>query len=190
MVLYNVAGGKTMFGLMLLANGFEDSEALTTRDVLIRAKINIDLVSITKETVVISSHGLKVISDLTIDEIDINKYDFLVLPGGGMGTANLKASKKVADIVLKFHEQNKLIAAICAAPGVLGRLNLLKDKKYTCFANCEDGPGINTKSEVEIDGNIITARSMYFSVPFALAIITKLIGKEKADEVYQQLLGI
>lgn len=179
-----------MQGLILLADGFEDAEALSTRDVLRRADINIDIASITNNDIVISSHGLKVISDLTIEKININKYDFLVLPGGGKGTKNLKASNKVSEIVLEFYKQNKLIAAICAAPGVLGRLGLLNNKKYTCFAKSEDGPGINTKSEVEIDGNIITARSMFYSVPFALAIIDYLLGKDISKKVYEQLQGI
>ncbi len=179
-----------MKGLMLLANGFEDNEALTVRDVLLRAGIEITTASIDEEISVISSHKLKVFADELLKNLDLDNFTFLILPGGGKGTANLKMSSLVSKTVLDFATKNKLICAICAAPGVLGRLGLLKGKNYTCFPNCEDGEGNNTNKEVEIDSNFITARSMFYSIDFALAIIEKLLGKEKKEEIIKQIKGL
>ena len=174
---------------MLLADGFEDNEALTVRDVLLRAGIEIKCASIDKDLKVVSNHNLTVFADELLENLDFSNFSFLILPGGGRGTANLKMSSLVSKTVLDFASKNKLICAICAAPGVLGRLGLLKDKNYTCFPNCEDGEGYNSNKEIEIDGNFLTARSMYYSIDFALAIIEKLLGKGKREEILRQIQG-
>lgn len=178
-----------MRGLIFLANGFEDCEALLTRDVLIRSGIEIVTSSISTSKDVTSSFNIHLSADISIDEVDSKDYDFLVLPGGGKGTMNLKESSKVDAIIDEFAHDNKLLCAICAAPSVLGRKGLLKEKRYTCFAGCQEGEGIFTGNEVEIDGNIITARSMAYSLPFALAIIGKLLGNEMIDKVLIGLKG-
>lgn len=178
-----------MNGLLLLANGFEDNEALTTRDVLLRAGIRIITASINEELYVTSSHNLIVKADTLLKNVKEEDFDFLILPGGGKGTSNLKMSSLVNQFVLDFSLKNKLICAICAAPGVLGRLGLLKEKKYTCFPLCEEGEGINTHAEVQLDKQIITARSMYYSIDFALAIVEKLLGDKKKEELLIQLQG-
>ncbi len=178
-----------MKGLLLLADGFEDSEGLTTRDILTRAGIEVVTSSIKTSKDVTSSFGIHLLSDITINEVNPSEYDFIVLPGGGKGTTNLKASKDVDRIIDIFVSQNKLIAAICAAPSLLGRKGLLKDKHYTCFRGCNEGEGIFTGSEVEVDGNFITARSMMYSIPFALEIINKLLGKEVVNNVLIGLKG-
>lgn len=179
-----------MQGLMLLANGFEDTEALTTRDILSRAGIKVVTSSIDDKTNVISSFGLNVKTDISLKKIKENEYDFLILPGGGVGTKNLKESEEVSKLVLSFYNKYKLIGAICAAPSVLGRLGLLKDKRYTCYAGCNEGEGILTNHEMDVFGNIITARSMLYTIPFALAIVEKLVGKEIANKVYQGIEGL
>lgn len=180
-----------MHGLLLLANGFEDSEALTTRDVLIRAGIKITTASIHDDLYVRSSHGLLIKADLLLDGLNLfNEFDFLVLPGGGLGVNNLIISQKVLNTVMIFENQHKLIAAICAAPTILGKLNLLKGKNFTCFKGCEigvDGKYIGTATCV-VD-NIITARSMFYSVDFALEIIKYLFNEDKKNQVYESLLG-
>ena len=176
---------------MLLADGFEDTEALTTRDVLTRAGIEMTTASISDYEQVQSSFGVEVLADALLKLIfDITPYDFLVLPGGGRGTMNLEASPIVKTCIEKFIQYDKYVCAICAAPSILGHRGYLKDKKFTCFAGCEEGiDGIFTGGEVEVDGKFITARSMMYSIPFALTIIRKLLGEEAAQKVEIGLKG-
>ena len=178
-------------GLLLLADGFEDTEALTTRDVLIRAGIEITTASITDRLEVESSFGVRILADALLKLIfDTTPYDFLVLPGGGRGTRNLAESKLVETYIEKFFKNNKLVCAICAAPSVLGKYGYLANVKYTCFAGCNEGfAGDFTGNEVEVSGNFITARSMKYSIPFALTIIERLLGKEAAQKVDIGLMG-
>lgn len=180
-----------MNGLILFADGFEDVEALAPRDLLIRAGVNMTSSSIKEDKIVMTSHGVSLLADKSIKEINDKDYDFIILPGGGRGTQNLLKSDEVNALLKRFNNDHKLICAICAAPMVLAKAGLLKNKKYTCFAGCNEGlDGIFTAEEVVKDDNIITARSMLFSVPFALKIIESLLGKEKRDEIYRQINGL
>ena len=180
-----------MNGLILLARGFEDAEALTTRDILIRAGMHIVTASINDERVVTSSHKLEVVSDTLIDSVKAENFDFIVLPGGGVGTKNLDSSNDVANLVLDFVNEGKTICAICAAPTILGHLGLLKGKRYTCYAGCNKGlEGNFTANTVEVDGNIITGRSMKYSSEFSLASGEKFLGKEIRDKLLVQIEGI
>ena len=180
-----------MRGLILYANGFEDTECLSTRDVLVRAGIEMVSASINDDQVVASSFGVPVLANTLLKNIkSFDDFDFIVLPGGGRGTQNLKESKLVENAVMEFVKKDKLICAICAAPSVFGKYGLLKNTNYTCFAGCNEGViGNFTGDEVEVDGNIITARSMMYSIPFALAIIEKLLGKEVKEKVLVGLKG-
>ena len=181
-----------MRGLILLADGFEDTEALTTRDVLLRAGFEVVTSSINESRQVVSSFGITMLADRPFSLIgDFYSYDFIVLPGGGKGTQNLKQSSHVKNLIRNFYENNKLICAICAAPSILGEMGYLKDCKYTCFAGFNEGiVGTFTAKEVEVDGNIITARSMHYSVDFALAIVEKLLGKQAKEKVLEGLNGL
>ena len=180
-----------MRGLMILADGFEDTEGLTTRDVLIRGGIEVATTSISDSKVVNSSFGITLFCETLISEISCEDFDLIILPGGGQGTARLMRSDAVKDLVKKFASENKLVCAICAAPMVLGACGLLKGKRFTCFAGCDKGiDGNFTASEVEVDGNIITARSMAYSIPFALAIIEKLLGSDAKERVLKGLRGL
>lgn len=181
-----------MKGLIFLADGFEDTEALTTRDVLLRSGIEVVTCSINESRQVVSSFGITLLADRPFSLIgDIYSFDFIVLPGGGRGTQNLKASTNVKNIVMRFYENNKHICAICAAPSILGELGILKGIRFTCFAGFEKGiDGIFTGNEVEVDGNIITARSMHYSVDFALAIVESLLGKATKEKVLVGLNGL
>jgi len=179
-----------MNGILLLADGFEDSEGLSTRDVLIRSGLNIVTASISSTRQVNSSFGISLFADCLISQINPQDFDFIILPGGGKGTRNLASSKAVESLILDFYHLDKLLCAICAAPSIYGKLGLLKDKKYTCFAGFNKGvEGNFTGEEVEVDENLITARSMMYSIPFALAIIEKLLGKEAKDHVMVGLMG-
>lgn len=178
--------------LMLLADGFEDTEALTTRDVLTRAGIDVTTASISDRLEVESSFGVHVLADALLKLIfDTTPYEAIILPGGGRGTRNLSESVLVPQYLEKFASKNKLLCAICAAPSILGKNGYLKNKKYTCFAGFNLGiAGDFTGSEVEKDGNIITARSMQYSIPFALKIIETLLGKEVKEKVQIGLSGL
>lgn len=180
-----------MTGLMILANGFEDTEALTTRDVLVRAGINVITCSISDSLEVKSSFGVYVKADELLKKIkNCEEYDFIILPGGGMGFKNLLGCEFLKAYLDEFVLHDKLVCAICAAPAILGLIGYLDNKKFTCFAGFNKGfAGIFTGNEVEIDGNFITARSMMYSIPFGLAIVEKLLGKETKEKVLIGLKG-
>ena len=175
---------------MLLANGFEDVEALATRDVLIRGGLEIVTASINDEISVMSSHKVLVKADILFDKANLDDFSFIVLPGGGLGTRNLRAKPEVREAARYFANKGLVTAAICAAPTVLGDAGLLHNKKYTCYPGCNDGvDGLYTGNEVEVVGNIITARSMNYSVLFGLTILEKLTSKENALRIKNQIEG-
>lgn len=177
--------------LTILVNGFEDSEAITTIDVLRRAKIDVCVCTIYQDKIVKSAHGFKVIVDNLVKEVDYTKFDMLLLPGGPAVFKELHQLEIISLIILDFAKKNKIIASICAAPSLVGKLGLFEGRKYTCFPGC-DGPitkGINTNKEVVVDGNYITARSMYYSADFALAIIEKALGSSSAKAIKNQIQG-
>lgn len=180
-----------MRGLMILADGFEDTEALTTRDVLTRGGIEVTTCSITDRLEVESSFGVHVLADALLKLIfDCEPYDFIILPGGGRGTRNLLECQFLKQYLDYFIAENKLVCAICAAPSILGKYGFLKNRKYTCFAGFNARiDGIFTGNEVEKDGNIITGRSMQYSIPFALEIIDHLLGSEIKEKVLIGLQG-
>ena len=168
-----------------LANGFEESEALSTVDVIRRAKLELKLVSI-NETYVTSSHNVTVKADITIDQIsDYEDIDAIILPGGMPGTLNLQNSEKLRDIILYCNENNKLICAICAAPMILGNLGLLKNKDATCFPGFEkELKDANVKTDKVVkDGNIITAKGAGVSFLFGYEIVAALLSQEEADDI-------
>lgn len=180
-----------MRGLMLLADGFEDVEALAPRDILIRGGVEVVTASIFNKKEVITSHGVHLFTDILLEEVNSSDFDFVILPGGGRGTQNLLHSDKVINLVKEFAEEDKLVCAICAAPMVLGKAGLLKDKRFTCYKGCNEGlEGVFTGGEVVKDGNIITARSMLYSVPFGLKILESLLGEDIREKIYNQINGL
>lgn len=176
---------------VLLAEGFEEVEALTPVDLLRRAGIEVVLVSITEKIEVRGARRINVISDIGIDELK-DDGDMLILPGGMPGTNNLKDSRKVREAILKYDEQGKYLAAICAAPTVFGEMGLLKGKKATCYPGMEDGLKGATHTgdyaSVAIDGRFITSRGVGTAIDFSLALIEILCSKEKADEIARSVV--
>jgi len=180
-------------GLILLADGFEQVEALAFLDVLNRGGIKCDLVSISKSFEVCSSSNVTVKADKLIDEInaDGNDYDFIYLPGGKVGVDNLGASLKVKYLITNFYNNNKLIVAICAAPSILCEMRILSDKKYTCFPGFNSGSGEYLKDETTVvDKNIITGRSMYYSIELAEKVLFYYLGEQGVKKVYPGTRGI
>ncbi len=175
---------------VLLADGFEEIEALTIVDLLRRAQIYVDTVSITDDYMVYGSHGINVQAEEIFKETDFSDSDMIVLPGGMPGTTNLSEHKGVQSIVKEFAKNGKYVAAICAAPKVLGELGLLKGKKITCYPTVEKeikGAAF-THTPVAADNNIITGRAAGSAIEFALMLIETLAGKKKAQETAKAIV--
>ncbi len=172
---------------VFLADGFEEIEALTPVDLLRRAGVKVQTVSIyTDRKVVTGARGIPVTADISLGDVDTGNADIMVLPGGMPGTVNLLECEKLMEMVDKQNAAGRRIAAICAAPAkILGTKGLLKGKKATCYPGLEDlldGAAPVTKSAVT-DGNITTSRGLGTAVDFACELIALLLGKEKSDEV-------
>lgn len=178
-------------GLMLLADGFEGTEAIGTHDILTRThEIDVTYLSISDHLNVISSMGLEMISQgLLGDMPDFGSYDFLVIPGGKLGVENIKKSSLAMEAIKKFHNEGKKIFAICAGPSILGELGYLDGKKYTCFPGFQCGKGTYLETGAVVDGNIITGHSMYYTVEFAEAIVRNLLGEEGIKTIYPGTRG-
>jgi len=170
---------------IFLANGFEEIEGLTVVDLLRRAGIEIDMISITEQREVTGSHNIKVTSDKLFSEADYESYDMLVLPGGMPGTLNLGAHEDLVALIKNYQKEGKWITAICAAPSILGDNNILEGKKAICYPGYEERltKAIITNEKVVTDQNIITSRGMGTAIDFGLVIIEKLINQETALKI-------
>ncbi len=175
---------------VFLADGFEETEAVTPIDLLRRAKVETITVGVGKKSIV-SSHGLIIEADISDTEIKLNdELEAVVLPGGLKGTHNLEASEIVQG-ALDFAEKNgRYIAAICAAPTVPGHKGMLSGKKATCYKGFEDelkgAQYVNVPAVT--DGKFITARGAGASLEFGYELIKALRSKEEADRIADQIL--
>ena len=178
--------------LMLFADGFEDVEAIATRDVLVRAGIEVYDAKINENSqIVASSHKMSLIGFKSLKNINVQEFEAIILPGGSRGVNNLLQSSEVDALVKAFSNENKLVCAICAGPMVLAKNGLLHKKAYTCYPGCNEGlDGLYTGEEVVVTDNIVTARSMLYSIPFGLKIIELLLGKDVKERIYSQIAGL
>lgn len=170
---------------VFLADGFEEIEGLTVVDILRRAGVDTVTVSITEDRMVTGSHRISVQSDICLKDMDASGAELLVLPGGMPGTKHLGACTALTELLVSSHEQGKKVAAICAAPSVLGDLGILRGKRAACYPGFEDrlaGASV-VFDEVAVDGNVTTSRGMGTAIPFALALVEQLASKEKALEL-------
>ena len=170
---------------ILLAEGFEEIEALTPLDMLKRAKLDVFTVSISGEKTVTGSHGISVIADMTKDELCAANVDFLIFPGGMPGAKNLDESDLTDTLIDAVSKNGGRFAAICAAPMILGRRGMLKGKTACCYPGFESeliGAKISYAPCVT-DGNITTARGMGAALDFSLEIISQLLGDEVAKNL-------
>ena len=176
---------------ILLADGFEEIEGLTVVDLMRRAGIEISMVSIKDDLNITGARGIKVVADMLIKDM---QYDgnMLVLPGGMPGTNDLKESEAVKEAILKYKEDGKYLAAICAAPTVFGGMGLLRDVKATCYPGLEAGltgamwPGEGVK--VVHDGQFITSRGLGTAIDFALKLIAILTDNNKAEQIAKSVV--
>ena len=172
-----------------LADGFEEIEALCPVDLCRRVGIDVKTVSITESNEVTGSHGITVLADLTAKDA-LGDFDMIVLPGGMPGTKNLDASPVVENAIAQAVKNDKYIAAICAAPMVLGKRGLLRGKEAISFLGFEqylEGATIS-ENRVVLDGKILTGAGMGVSHDFGLAIVEIFCGKETADKLGTSIL--
>jgi len=174
-----------------LAEGFEEIEALTTADILRRADIKVDLVALGGNLQVTGAHNIKVIADILIEEIILETYNIMILPGGMPGTVNLDSSNILKKQIIDFDLEEKYIAAICAAPLVIGKMGFLENREATCY------PGVESQLfkaiyrddlDVIVDGNFITSRGPGTAISFGLKLIELLKGKELSKDLALELL--
>lgn len=168
---------------LFLANGFEEIEALATVDIIKRAGLKITTVGVGGSEI-IGSHNISVKADICENELEFNDIDMVILPGGMPGTTNLGNSKIVKNTLFYCQENDKYISAICAAPSVLGKYDLLNGKNFTCYPGCEGGiDGNYTKEKVTTDGKIITGIGPGATFDFAFEIVKTLCGIDKVNSV-------
>lgn len=174
---------------VFLAEGFEETEAITPIDMLRRVGAEVVTVGVTGKTVS-GSHGIPVVCDTVIDDISDEGIEMLVLPGGMPGTKNLAACEKLAELLTSCHSKGILIGAICAAPTVPGGLGILNGRQAVCYPGMESGL---TGAEVLTvpcvrDGNIITSRGAGTALEFSYELISALKGKNAADELAKSIV--
>lgn len=170
---------------VILADGFEEIEALTVVDVLRRANIICHMVGF--EAQVTGSHAIQVQADRVFDG-DLSDYDLIVLPGGMPGSANLRDHELLIAELQKCEQVGKKIAAICAAPIVLGRAGLLKDKEFTCYDGVQEqiADGHYRKETVVVDGQLTTSRGPATALAFVYNLVEQLGGD--ADGLREAML--
>ena len=173
-----------------LTDGFETVEALAVIDILRRAGIETVTVSITGNKNVISVQNITVTSDYILGETDIADSDVLFLPGGPGHTSYME-SERLLELLNKHNAAGKRIAAICAAPSILGRIGLLEGKKATCFPGFEEyllgAEVIKAPARVVTDGNITTSRGMGTSLDLGLELVRLLSGEDKCEELARSI---
>lgn len=175
---------------IFFAEGFEEVEGLTVVDVLRRAKIETYMVGVTGLSVT-GAHGIKVEMDMHIDEISqLDTCECLVLPGGGLGTQNLKKSNKLRALVGEMNEKQRLISAICAAPTALSEFGVLTSKNFTCYPSMEvEIPeGNHIDKHVVVDANVVTSKGVGTALDFSLELVRQIKGEALAESLYKSMV--
>ena len=167
---------------VFLAEGFEEIEALSVVDIVRRCGLSVQTVSIGEKDTVMGSHGIPVVADTVLSQVDLKKARAMVLPGGLPGSDNLQACAPLKELLLSADKAGVLLAAVCAAPKVLGAFGLLRGKKATCYPGYEEELTGATPQEnrVVCDGHVITSRGAGTAADFAFAI-AEALGAETAS---------
>lgn len=176
--------------VMLFATGYEEVEALMTVDILRRAHVEVCMASVEGKEYVTSSHQVTVKMDADMKDVKWDEVDAVILPGGMPGTLGLRDSEEVLNVVRKFHDEKKIVAAICAAPSVLGAAGILEGKKATSYPGFEDELGCKEYSQemVVVDENVVTSRGLGTAMEFAFQLVSMLVSQEKSDEIREQIV--
>ena len=177
--------------LFLMADGFEETEFVTPFDYWQRGGLNVTLASISDSLSVTGKCGLRIQADILLKDADLAAFDAVTLPGGGLGVKNLAASAAVESTIKQFDAQGKWLFAICAAPLVLSKAGILKDRKCTCFPGCEGDLVCKQflTDRVVIDGNVITSCSAGSAEEFAFECLAQVAGREISEKVRQQVVA-
>lgn len=179
-----------MKGYLILADGFEEMEAVYTISILRELGVELETISISDSLEVASSHNVVLFADALWNERDIYDGDFLVLPGGQPGTNNLKMFVPLKDVIL-YYMNNRTIAAICAAPSILGELGILEGRRVACYPGYEESLTEATivYEPVVVDNNLITSRGAGTAADFAFAIADRVVDKDKVERFKREYCG-
>ena len=175
---------------MLLGTGFEETEAIVPLDLLRRAGVEIQTVGVNGK-MIYGAHGIGIEADISLEEMDLNSMEMIILPGGLGGVTSVRASNAAMEALRFGWEQGKFVAAICAGPTVLADLGITAGKNATCYPGCEPGMGsANMVADVPCvqDGKLITGTSAGCAAAFGLMLIQALKGQEAADAVARQFV--
>lgn len=175
--------------VVVLADGFEEIEAMSIIDILRRAGVEVVVAGLHGGPIT-SARGVKVIPDTTVDTIKADEFDMIVLPGGQPGSDNLNSDQRVRSLIVEFYNKGKLTGAICAAPYVLANAGVLQGKKATSYPSYREkiiGAEYVEDNVVE-DGNVITSRGPATAACFAFKIVERLKGKETAENIRKAML--
>lgn len=173
---------------VFLANGFEEIEALATVDVLRRAELDVKTVGVGSK-IVTGAHGIPVTADMEEADVRSDNMEMIVLPGGMPGTLNLEKSPTVRGFITHCAERQKYIAAICAAPSILGHMGLLKGHTAVCFPSYEGEltGAVLSSAPVCVSGKIITGKGAGVALEFGLCIVQELCGAQKAEAIFHSM---
>lgn len=175
---------------VFFADGFEEIEGLTVVDILRRGQIETLMVSVTGNAVVMGAHGIGVTMDGLFEEYDMKDGTLFVLPGGMPGTRHLGEHQGLCRLLAEAKAAGKKVAAICAAPSVLGQLGLLEGETATSYPGFEEmlEGAVTTVNSVEVSGQVTTSRGMGTAIPFALELLAQLKGREVAEEMGKAII--
>lgn len=171
---------------LLLGNGFEETEAITPWDLLLRAGVEVKSVGIGGKTIV-GGHGIRVEADITLNELRQEDLEMIVLPGGLGGVESIGNSEKAMEAVKTAYENGKYVAAICAAPTLLARLGITDGKKATCYPGMENemGSAVMTGLAAVQDGTVICGRAAGAAMEFGFLLVAALKGEKTALQLKQ-----
>lgn len=175
---------------MLLGTGFEETEAVAPLDLLHRAGVQVLTVGVNGKYIA-GSHGIVVEADITIGEMDLTNMEMIIIPGGLGGVASLRASEAALAALRFGWENGKYVAAICAGPTILADLGITDGLRATCYPGHEKYMGsakMQENAAVVTDGKLITGTSAGCAIPFGLALVEALKGKETAETVKKQIV--
>lgn len=175
---------------MLLGTGFEETEAIAPIDLLRRAGVEVLTVGIDGK-IITGSHKVRVEADITLDEIDLTNLEMIIIPGGLGGVASLRACPAALEALKFSWENGKYVAAICAGPTVLADLGITDNHHATCYPGQEknmENAIMEADKACVVDGKLITGTSAGCAIPFGLALVETLKGKETAEEIKKQIV--
>ena len=175
---------------ILLGEGFEEAEAILPADLLRRAGVEVSLVGL-EGPVVTGSHGIAVTADVTLEQVDAEAMEMLVLPGGLGGVASIQMDLFATALIQKASDRGCWLGAICAAPSILAHMGILARRKATCHLCGLDEMGsaaVERDEQVVVDGRIVTAQAAGAAFPFGLKLVEVLRGREAAEQVRDAVL--